>query len=235
MRSRIIGTVVAALLAAVALASAATAAPSARSAAGVTRVAALETDVLAQLNAVRQEHGLVALKLSSALSNAADQHSVEMGELGYFTHESADGAAFWTRIEKLYPSKGSRYWAVGENLLWSTPDVDGAGALKVWLASPEHKANILNAQWREIGISAVQVAAAPGTYSGLDVVIVTTDFGVRPTETALGGGYAAKRALVAQRTERQAAIDHRVRPRAARRQRDQPDRCRCELGLHSPA
>jgi uncharacterized protein YkwD len=45
--------------------------------------------------------------------------------------------------------------------------------------SPEHRANLLNGRWREIGISAVHAVAAPGTYDGLDVTIITTDFGVR--------------------------------------------------------
>jgi uncharacterized protein YkwD len=167
---------------AVALASAATAAPSApaqQQAAGIARVSQLETSVLSQLNAIRREHGLVPLKLSPTLSKAAAAHSLEMGEDGYFAHASADGSAFWKRIEQWYPSQGSRYWAVGENLLWSSPDVDGPGALKLWMASPEHRKNILTPKWREIGVSAVKVAAAPGAYDGLDVTIVTTDFGVR--------------------------------------------------------
>lgn len=179
MYGRLVGAFVAALLAAVMAVSAATAAPTASRAAGVTRIASLETDVLAQLNAIRVEHGLVPLKLAAKLSNAASQHSVEMGEVGYFKHESADGSAFWKRVERFYPSKGTRYWAVGENLLWASPDVDGPGALKLWMASPEHRANILTAKWREIGISAVQVAGAPGIYSGLDVTILATEFGVR--------------------------------------------------------
>jgi uncharacterized protein YkwD len=45
--------------------------------------------------------------------------------------------------------------------------------------SPEHRANILTPRWREIGISAVHVAAAPGTFQGREVTIITTDFGVR--------------------------------------------------------
>jgi uncharacterized protein YkwD len=179
MHGRTISMIAAALLAAIVIASAATAAPTASHAAGATRVAALESDVLSQLNQIRQQHGLVALKLSKTLSKAANEHSAQMGEVGYFKHESADGSAFWKRVERFYPSKGIRYWAVGENLLWSSPDVDGEGALKLWMASPEHRANILTAKWREIGISAIQVPAAPGTFSGLDVTIVTTDFGVR--------------------------------------------------------
>ena len=51
--------------------------------------------------------------------------------------------------------------------------------MQLWLNSPEHKANLLTARWREIGVSAVHVTAAPGAFHGLDVTIVTTDFGVR--------------------------------------------------------
>ena len=73
----------------------------------------------------------------------------------------------------------SKYWSVGENLLWSSPDVDPSSALKMWFDSPEHKRNMLNARWREIGLSAVHVAAAPGTYGGREVTIITADFGVK--------------------------------------------------------
>jgi uncharacterized protein YkwD len=68
---------------------------------------------------------------------------------------------------------------VGENLLWSSATVDAHRALQMWLASPEHRANLMNPSWREIGVSAVHAAGAPGIYHGLDVTIVTTDFGVR--------------------------------------------------------
>ncbi|HET8607367.1 MAG TPA: CAP domain-containing protein [Gaiellaceae bacterium] len=141
--------------------------------------APLAADVLQQVNAVRRAHGLVPLKLSARLSAAAQQHSEEMGEDGYFEHDSADGSAFWKRIDRFYTDKGYGYWSVGENLLWASPDIDGPGALDLWMHSPEHRKNLLTARWREIGVSAVKVHAAPGTYHGLDVTIVTTDFGVR--------------------------------------------------------
>jgi uncharacterized protein YkwD len=57
--------------------------------------------------------------------------------------------------------------------------VDPAGALKLWMNSPEHRANLLSPTWREVGVSALHVAAAPGAFKGLDVTIVTTDFGFR--------------------------------------------------------
>jgi len=139
----------------------------------------LETGVLAQVNAIRAQHHLVPLRLSASLSAAARQHSQEMAADGYFAHPSYDGSAFWKRIQHFYGSAAFGYWSVGENLLWSSPDVTAQSALQMWMNSPEHRANLLTARWREIGIASVHETAAPGVFKGLDVTIVTTDFGVR--------------------------------------------------------
>ncbi|HEY6963204.1 MAG TPA: CAP domain-containing protein [Gaiellaceae bacterium] len=160
---------------------AALAAPAASPAPAAPRVAltALEQGVLQQLNTIRAQHGLAALRLSAQLTEAAEQHSREMAADGYFEHNSYDGTAFWKRIGRWYSAHGYRYWSVGENLLWSSPDVAPKAALQLWMNSPEHRANILTARWREIGVAAVHVQDAGGTYRGLPVTIVTTDFGVR--------------------------------------------------------
>jgi uncharacterized protein YkwD len=144
-----------------------------------TSLSTLEQGVLSDLNALRKQHGLAPLRLSASLSAAARQHSSEMAARGYFSHSSANGSSFDKRIARYYPVGGSHYWSVGENLLWSSPDVDAGGALDMWWNSPEHRKNMLTARWREIGLSAVHVPAAPGTYGGREVTIVTTDFGVR--------------------------------------------------------
>jgi uncharacterized protein YkwD len=102
-----------------------------------------------------------------------------MGRLGYFGHSSADGTSFWRRIRHYYRAGNYSYWAVGENLLWAAPSVSAERALKMWIASPVHLRNLLSAQWRQMGISAVRVPHAPGVYHGMSVTIITTDFGVR--------------------------------------------------------
>ena len=144
-----------------------------------TKLSTLESGVLHDLNAIRVHHGLRPLRPSAALAAAAVAHTREMAADGYFAHTSHDGTAFWKRIGHWYPQSGHHYWAVGENLLWSSPDTTPAAALDEWMRSPEHRANILTASWREIGVAAVHVGAAPGTYRGRAVTIVTTDFGVR--------------------------------------------------------
>lgn len=174
---RILGrcALAAVLLAAAVPAAAASAAPRTQSAS----LSSLEAGVLVDINAFRAQHHLARLHLSGQLTAAAHAHSRQMAQDGYFAHESANGAAFWKRIEGFYATSPTRYWSVGENLLWSSPDVDPAGALQLWMNSPEHRANILTARWREIGVSAVHLTSAPGTYHGLEVTIITTDFGVR--------------------------------------------------------
>jgi uncharacterized protein YkwD len=135
--------------------------------------------VLSQLNRVRVQFGLTPLHLNMRLSESADAHSREMGTDGYFAHASFDGTTYWKRIEQWYPWSGYQVWSVGENLLWSSPDLSPATALRMWMQSPEHRANILNPNWREVGVAAVHSDGAPGAFGGLPVTIITTDFGVR--------------------------------------------------------
>jgi uncharacterized protein YkwD len=170
--------VAAAVVAAAIVPAGAVAAPAAQNG-QVVAVASLESGVLAEMNKIRRAHGLQTLRLSTALNSAAQQHSQSMAAQGYFSHDSADGSQFWKRVQGFYPQGRRGYWSVGENLLWQSPDIDAAAALQMWMNSPPHRENLLTASWREVGISAVHAAAAPGAYNGLDVTIVTADFGVR--------------------------------------------------------
>ena len=130
-----------------------------------------------QLNAIRRAHGLVPVRLSQPLSAAADAHSRSMGTYGYFEHESRDGSAFWKRVQRYYGAALGT-WSVGENLLWSSGGVDASAALELWMESPAHRANILTPRWREVGISAVTVAGAPGVYAA------ATSSSSRPTSAS---------------------------------------------------
>jgi uncharacterized protein YkwD len=168
-------TTLALLLGAAALAASGTAATGKRA----TAVNTLSRDVLVQVNVLRRTKGLVPLKLASGLNAAALQHSREMATDGYFAHESVDGSSFDKRVARFYRPGSFRYWSVGENLVWSAPTLDAAGALTLWLNSPPHRKNLLDPHWREIGIAAVHVTAAPGAYGGGAATIVTADFGVR--------------------------------------------------------
>ena len=142
--------------------------------------AALESGVLSRINQIRHDHGLVLLESSPALAASALQQTREMAADGYFDHNSANGLAFWRRIAQSYPhAPGSRMWAVGENLLWSSPGIDPGGAIQLWMDSDAHRRNILDPNWRDVGIAALHVASAPGAFGNDPVTILTADFGVR--------------------------------------------------------
>jgi uncharacterized protein YkwD len=131
------------------------------------------------VNDVRAQHGLQSLTLSSSLVRAAATHSRSMATDGYFAHESADGSAFWQRIKLYYSISGHSYWSVGENLVWASPNLTAQQAVKIWMNSPPHRANLLSSKWREIGLSAVYSSDAPGSYQDRAATILTADFGVR--------------------------------------------------------
>lgn len=138
-----------------------------------------EADIVRRINAIRASRGRRPLRVSRQLSAAAAFHTNQMGLRGFFEHESANGAEFWKRIERFYPVLPGRSWSVGENIVWGTPDLSAAGAVREWMTSPPHRENLLSRQWREIGLGGAHFESAPGTYRGGPVTIVTADFGTR--------------------------------------------------------
>jgi uncharacterized protein YkwD len=142
-------------------------------------LSAVESTLLAQVNEVRRSRGLRALKVSRELSAAADHHSRQMLQHGFFEHESRGGGAFWKRVERFYGSSGFRAWEVGENLAYGSPELGPAAAVRMWMNSPGHRENLLSRSWREIGLGVLHVGAAGGAFGGSPVTVVTADFGAR--------------------------------------------------------
>jgi uncharacterized protein YkwD len=64
-------------------------------------------------------------------------------------------------------------------MVWASPQLSAAQAITLWLNSPPHRRNLLAPGWREVGLGAVRAVEAPGVFRGLDVTILTADFGVR--------------------------------------------------------
>lgn len=140
---------------------------------------ALSGQVVAAVNRVRLAHGLRELTQAAGLKAAALQHSMEMGRDGYFAHESHDGTSFWKRLLAFYPSGASRCWSAGENLVYSAAGLSADQAVQLWMNSPEHRRNLLDPQWHQLGVAAVEVVGAGGVYGGQTVTVITNDFGAR--------------------------------------------------------
>jgi uncharacterized protein YkwD len=146
-----------------------------------TSLTKLETAILERIDTIRVAHGLSPLTADNRLKEAASEHSVQMLSLGYFAHASADGAQFWQRFARYYRLSGFRYWSVGENMIWRSATLDASEAIKVWMASPRHRANILQPRWREVGVAAIHETSAPGVFGGHSVTVIIPDFGARRT------------------------------------------------------
>ncbi len=159
------------MLAALALVSS----PAAR--ARTTRQNAVAARVVRAINHFRVTHGLNRLRVNDRLVDAARAHSLEMASDGYFSHRSADGSSFWQRVRRWYIV--TPRWSTGENLVWRRPRIGGMRVLQLWLASPPHRANLVDPGWRDVGCSAVHSSSAPGVFANRAVTIVTCDFGAR--------------------------------------------------------
>jgi uncharacterized protein YkwD len=123
-----------------------------------------ESSLLREMNRVRAGHGLRLLTVDTHLSRAARSHSREMLGSNVFQH-----GAFGSRMAR-FDVTGK---LAGENLAWGT-GVNGTaqGIVRAWLASPEHRANLLRPSFTRVGISDL-VGSFLG-YSGVHVV--TADF-----------------------------------------------------------
>lgn len=117
---------------------------------------AFTSEVLRLTNLFRQQNGLQPLTLNSQLTAAAQTHSQNMGNLDFFSHTGADGSSSGQRVS----ASGYRWSAVGENIAagYATPDAVVNG----WINSPGHRANILNANYRDIGIGYFYLANDTG-------------------------------------------------------------------------
>jgi uncharacterized protein YkwD len=140
---------------------------------------ALEQSMIVQINALRAAHDLGPLTANPALFESASLHCRQMLAGGYFGHQAPDGRNFGVRLEAFYPPRGFGYYEVGENLFWTVRAASSSRIVEAWMASPSHRANLLSADWRQVGIAAVQAPSAPGVYDGRGVTVVTVDFGVR--------------------------------------------------------
>lgn len=117
----------------------------------------VERATLCLLNAERSRRGMRDLQVNFRLARAADRHAADMVEHRYFGHDSRNGDSFSDRIRAAgyLPRSGS--WLVGENLAWGSGSMGSAEKImKAWMNSPGHRANILNARYREIGIGLIK-------------------------------------------------------------------------------
>ncbi|MFG2934602.1 CAP domain-containing protein [Streptomyces sp. NPDC048282] len=110
--------------------------------------------VVALVNAERGKVGCSALTVNTTLSKVAQAHSADMALHQNMSHTGSDGSSPGDRIT----GAGYTWSTYGENVAYgyATPEQ----VMAAWMASPGHKANILNCAFKEIGVGLAQ----PGGY-----------------------------------------------------------------------
>jgi uncharacterized protein YkwD len=109
----------------------------------------MELAVLDLLNAERADAGLPPLELDLRLADAAWEHSADMASTGACEHEGSDGSTARERIDRSgYPAS-----SYGENIACGsrTPEQ----ALRQWMGSRPHRANILHERFTHVGVGVV--------------------------------------------------------------------------------
>ncbi len=125
------------------------------------------SEILRITNEKRAENGVTPLADNAMLDQAAMRKLQDMFDRQYFEHVSPSGnGPGW-----LAANAGYSYVIIGENLALGSFKNDAA-LLDAWMASPGHRANILNGRYMEIG-----VAVGQGTYNGQRVWMAVQEFG----------------------------------------------------------
>ncbi|MFL5841596.1 MAG: CAP domain-containing protein [Thermoleophilaceae bacterium] len=121
-------------------------------------LAQVNAAILCLVNAERADPAngsLPPLTQNAQLDSAASGMAARMVSEHFFAHDTPDGKNVVDRVQPTgYIPRGGD-WVVGENLAW------GSGALSTpqaivngWMNSPGHKANILAADYKDIGLAA---------------------------------------------------------------------------------
>lgn len=122
-------------------------------------------------NRERNERGLGNLVKNDKLTVAANSKGNDMFAKQYWSHIGPNGETPWQFIQ----ASGYDYVYAGENLA-----KDFSTSLEVhlaWMNSPTHRANILNKNYRDIGIAVVS-----GMLNGKYSTIIIVQFGSREYE-----------------------------------------------------
>lgn len=142
-----------------------------------------EIEFVQLLNDYRVARGLGPLKVSDALSEASYRHCADMAKYGFFSHYTersdwfAAGASPWDRMA----ASGYAYNTYkGENI--AAGQRTARAVFEAWKNSSSHHENMINPNYKVVGVSFVYVSGSPYGYYW------ATDFGgyADPTARTLG-------------------------------------------------
>ncbi|MEV6316394.1 CAP domain-containing protein [Streptomyces sp. NPDC051776] len=106
-----------------------------------------EAKVLRLVNKERKEAGCRPVKRDKDLADLAEAFSEDMADRDFFDHTDPDGENPWDRADVL-----GIIGLGGENIARGQQDAEAV--VDAWMASPGHRANILNCDYKKMGVGA---------------------------------------------------------------------------------
>jgi len=109
-----------------------------------------ELQLLNLINTTRKSKNLAGLNYNGTLNNIAQSRSADMLSRGYFSHTTPEGKNIFIILQE----KGVGYSVAGENIYYANPPSSASAekAFSVWMGSTMHRANIMGANYSQIGI-----------------------------------------------------------------------------------
>jgi hypothetical protein len=124
--------------------------------------------LLDDTNVERAKDNEPALALNPQLAAAAQAKAEDMVKADYWAHNSPEGKTPWSFIN----ASGYQYQTAGENLAYGFSSAGDSVA--GWMNSPEHRANILDNTYRDVGFG---VASSPNYQGQGPETVVVAEYG----------------------------------------------------------
>lgn len=124
------------------------------------------TGLLAATNQERVGNGEAPLRINDTLSKAAKLKVENMFSEQYWAHTAPDGKTPWYWFGQV----DYNYTSAGENLAKNF--LSDSSTVAAWMASPSHRANILDADYKDVGF-----ATAHGMLDGQQTTLVVALYG----------------------------------------------------------
>ncbi|MFF3245219.1 CAP domain-containing protein [Streptomyces sp. NPDC002870] len=107
--------------------------------------AAIEAQVVSMVNKERAKVGCSPVRSDASLADLAGDFSSDMAARGFFDHTDPTGATPWDRA-----AKAGVQGLGGENI--ARGQADAAAVMNSWMNSDGHRANILNCDYKTLGV-----------------------------------------------------------------------------------
>jgi len=172
-------------------------------------------------NQTRTNLNLANLSVSEKLMQAAAAKAQDMVKHQYFAHVSPSAVTPWSWMIE----QGYKYRYAGENL--AVHFTTAEGVQEGWLASPSHRANIVNKNYTEIGVGVangefegypttfvVQMFGTPAEVSAQPVAAVTVPANTKPASPAVSQPAVQKPIVAAaeEPTTKQSSVGESIKP-----------------------